>query len=1181
MDAQLRKALSGVTVVLLTMTVFTSVFVGTAGAVGASNPLETTPKTGTYQDVVAINVVNATANQKVYLCDDQAADPDACRAQAMADAANRVRDVTGTGTALFSSVTLNRVGTWHLVDESIKTVNTPWASLTSAEWKAAQNLTVSGVGLGLTGLPGGVTFTKTGILTISGAMIYNSSSAAVNGAALGSATNTTTAKVRLTYPDGNQVYSAQVDALGRFSFPDVAIGQRGAGKYVLEAFIETSGLNQNVGTNGAGNEGYGRYLWIVTPNALLGAESGNTADAKPVFGFPAKDTAYLNFTYPEDAKVVDFAAGNGAPCGAGGDFTGCLNITVTTPSGAKAYYGHSASIAAANFDSISIAQGWNDATPTEYNQVQITSKTTGAPNGPWSWSNQGEGVYTVLVKWNLRPGATVDGRVLGDNEYANTASYAFSIGKAATLNVVASLSNSDVLGRAANAAPGTRTLNIEIFGQSDNQRPGAAAPACGTGCKAAYLNVTGDLLTPISTKVLSGAGGVYAENIVLTKGVGKVNLEVQWNGSTYSKVFDLGNKSLQASASPAGVTVGTNGKVTINVMDSFGNLIPNADVQLFWLNNPAGNAGACATNYCDIQKLDGDGRTGKGQGGNYEFTVVQNLIGTIGVQVHDRESLTGTDRYGYTTFSITRNHNLVSKLNVTKLTAGVPAELKLNVTDAAGKAVTGVTASAYIFTKANYEAFAAAFAKDPTLNPVSVGADATKGFLAQLPESSHKGNYVLAKGAAAMVNGLAAGEYRLFVKNGTHDNVGVESALEVVNPTVTFSPNRISSAYLPDTKVTVTVVDHNGAPMAGALKGVNDASAVTKKLQGSAVIWGGNATCAAAGGAASACNMTANPSGFNLAVNAKGEAWAYFTGKGAGYLNWTFTPSGTAVDRAIPVQMNVVGPSVTISPNRIPQGVPSTLSLTVTDLNGNPLKDLFVALCGTPISTTTGCTDALQTDANGQVNGLGITPSAIGTVRARVAQTAAGTLAAANATSATVTVFSGMQLLMSPATPQVGDSVTILATKIAPGNPPLANARIVVKDPAGAVVLNKTTAADGSVSFIPSAQGEYAVSATLAGFDDATSTLAVSAAKPVHTPKANIVAKNLAVSSESLKVGEAFQATVELVNSGDAAGTASIKLKVDGITVQTLSTTVAANNGTEKVGLSFTPVAVKLSLIHI
>lgn len=968
---------------------------------------------------------------------------------------------------------------------------------------------------------------------------------------------------------GNPVASATLTGAG---IP-VGTTTNAQGTYTFFGALPQAGVHTITATRDYNGDGLpelqGNTTLTITAAALT-VTGSNTVYS----GFA--DTASWDVTFPNGTNVF----GNTGSALNTSSYWQWANLSVLLPNGSTLYSNLTNGFTAATCQSaFALAASGTmrltnttDGCITPTDTPLLTFATGAAANGGRITFRPGalwaSGTYSFSLGLST-VGGTSGGVAVSAPEYSGTWTQTTTAPSAVNLKAydnnattvqLTSANGVNVLPATLGAPPtgvlGAYTLALDITGSTATEFPTTLAWDAFT---ASNVTVTGDVLTgagfnTVSITGIGSTGRATITGVVPTKVNGAVNLNVNWKNVTTTLSLPI-KEGADSSASTAEIVVDQTTPLTVTVKDAFGNPVPTAS--LLVTNTRGGDyPGAAGV------KVNGTGAPGLGQNGQYTLNVRPTETGDMIIYSEIGSNVGGVDNrnWSYLKVRVAPAHDLVVTLGTNSSMAGNLTYTYLNATTAEGFAVT---------TANNYRAY---FLNATTVaNLRTNGTSALSGItyaassgLGQSLSSSGTGVYT-----AFGTNGLSGtnlnvsldpGQYWVYVcsnftvpadcTSAKHDNINNTPSFVSTAWHGVFTPDRIASnAQLQsNTLVTLKVTDRNGVAAP----------------QGTLVRVGTTGTTGAV-----------TPAIGTLTLNATGMTSFTATGQTIGDLVFeTDTAGGQAHWTALDTPFKVVGPNIVVTPDRVPAGRVATVSVQARSLNGTPLSGLNIQVCGTPIGGTDAapdCTSNTTTDANGFA-GASFFPRFNGNLTLRVN----GTNSATN-----VTVFTGLEILLSRSNPVEGETQEITAQVIGQSGG-LPGTTVNVSYNGSAVSgFPQTTGSDGRVVVSNLRAGNYTVTAVAPGYEQATRSFTVTAASTTPTGAAFELA-NLSVPSSG-NVGQPISVKANVKNVGSAQGTATVLLLVNGAVRDSRPVPVAAG-ATELVEFDFTPntagsfnVTVKLS----
>ncbi|HWH07887.1 MAG TPA: CARDB domain-containing protein [Candidatus Thermoplasmatota archaeon] len=928
--------------------------------------------------------------------------------------------------------------------------------------------------------------------------------------------------------------------------------------------------------------------YTVTPSPLTVTD----VDTTPKAGF--NRVAKWNFTYPNGTAVFcPNAAGN---CG-GGNPLRIVNYNLSVNFSYGTLYSNTSTVN-------------TGGTP---GSLCLWTSTTGCATSPpgitgWAPVWQFDASGAELGVFSFRPDATwpagsylftltVNAKGAADSLQEFTVSWPFTPATPADVNV-------DILGNSTGfpgptgtpvvlpslnvtenvtgtGPAGSYTLLVDVTGNTQLEHPrvattGTPAVIAGQNTRqvadafgAGNVSITGDVILQdtLSPGVFSydeTTGRITLKGIVPTKYGGNVVIGIAWKGTTTTVTLPITRGAI-LTASPTELIVDTTSTVTFTVRDDFGNPVPDAKI-LLWLK-PSGSASGC--NFlCGATAINGTGAPGAGQNGQYTLTLKPASIGRYiaYTQIGHEATATGSDtrRFAYLELNVVPAHDVNLTVTPTTANAAVATAFSMNATIPDGRSL-GTNAIFYLLSEKQRADQIANLSLTTGVSPPAAcapgqiwtpgqgciayttqlvnGGVVAYNFTASLPSGTW---YVYACGNAAGGVTPAAG-----CTDARHDN-NQSLATITVNPfRATFTPAQIANNpnIQSNTTVNVTVTDAAGAPWNGTLL-LNSTGAT------------GTFGCIVASGT---CTPGAAVTSYAVTIT-NGNGSFVATGRDVGDVAWDFDPlsSNTPVlANLVDGVFRVVGPNVTVTPDRIPIGKASTITVNVRSLNGTPMVNLSVRMCGTPIGGTDAtpqCTGTVLTDAAGNAI-MGVNPISTGILTLYVNNVTAGR---------TVTVYAGLVITFVPSAPRAGDTVTGTVAQVGATGGEAGVTISVTRNGTAVSGFPQTTGTNGQFVLSNVQEGTYTVTASKLGFQNQTETLVVGRQQQTDNQTgARFELSNLVAPSTGA-VGQAMTVTADVRNTGTAAGTATVLLLVNGQVRDTRSIPVNAG-GQETVAFDFTP----------
>lgn len=757
------------------------------------------------------------------------------------------------------------------------------------------------------------------------------------------------------------------------------------------------------------------------------------------------------------------------------------------------------------------------------------------------------------------------------NEY--TAAWSFAAAAPASLNVDllinnATATNVSVIGVGCNPSntvltsdppcapagnplvgpPGYYWLGVRITGSTQTSHPNLANLSWNGVNVNENITVTGDVMVLGNASGFTapsydaGTGIVTFPGIVPLKAPGTINVHVSWPGISETKTVSIPIvEGSVLTATPKELVVDTTTSVKFHLEDRFGNPVPDGKIFLF--KKISGGAG---TELVGANAVNGTGAPGAGQNGDYTISLTPNTVGKyIAYAITGRvEGSTDHRRYAYAELSVVPAHDVAVTLSSNSTMASVTTYLFVNATTPNGVSVPTVS-SLYFLT-------------DQELKDVRANGSSN------LPATSITGGTVALgtiNAAGWNLNVTAPpGVFNVYVcstalcVNAKHDNNQSLPLFTVNKFHAVFAPAKIANNANIQSNVTVnvTITDVSGNPWNGSLELV----APTTALPGAyGCVTSVNNTCTPGSAVTSQTVTVTNGVGTFVATGLTvGDVWYKFNPTGS-----TDTPTSSLVDTAF----QVVGPNVVVTPDRIPIGKASTITVSVKSLAGDALPNLSIRMCGTPIGgndTNPACTGTVLTDAGGSAL-VGVNPISTGTLGLFVNNITA---------NKTVLVYAGLVISYTPSTPVANDTVTLTVNQVGQTAGESGVSVAITKNGTAVSGFPQTTNSNGQVVLANVQEGTYLVTGSKAGFQDATVTLVVGAGTTTPPAKAAKFELDNLVAPTSANVGQALTVSADVNNVGDADGTATLLLLVNGAVRGSQSIPIAAG-GSETIAYEFTP----------
>jgi hypothetical protein len=425
----------------------------------------------------------------------------------------------------------------------------------------------------------------------------------------------TQATVRLTYPDGS-FDTTGVAADGSYSFLDINIGQKGAGEYNVSAYIGDPDYPNAFGYDVVVVNPVAPNITLISNNAVGGFDIG---------------TVVFEVTYPEDGLAL---------------LASDYNISIYKDGELYAWYAKTGTTVETggpiNFD--------------------IVGKLLNLTSGMWE-----AGDYVI----NISVDVTED----GNWEYIGETDYTIQAAPPVNLKLLSS-AEIDVM----DAENNSQVIQIQIFGE--NMTTYGSPEALGIGADneniTDRISVEGDILyAPPKTAYEYWKDGIWNITVFPTKGNGKIYVNVTWPdkgeaGETISVI-----KGGYITAEPDTIIVDTPTNITVTVKDNYGNIVPNAQVMMYYEDE---NVPYKLAEAVENGSITGDGSSGKGLNGVYEFTISSKYAARNIIVIATFQTPGGETFYAYAKIRSQPAHDLDVALAPANVLAGEMTEFAVNIT---------------------------------------------------------------------------------------------------------------------------------------------------------------------------------------------------------------------------------------------------------------------------------------------------------------------------------------------------------------------------------------------------------------------------------------------------------------------------------------------------------------------
>jgi len=305
------------------------------------------------------------------------------------------------------------------------------------------------------------------------------------------------------------------------------------------------------------------------------------------------------------------------------------------------------------------------------------------------------------------------------------------------------------------------------------------------------IKIWGDILysPPADAYSYNATTNTWTVNVFPTTGDGTIHIDITWpdkgTASATIAIEDGGN----ATVSPTSIIVDKETTVTVTVIGRNGDPAWNANVTLYYENGTYGIG-----DMVPGATIEGDGTTGKGQGGEFVFTNLVSDRANTNIIVTAQYLSAGVPQYAYAVLRSEAAHDLNTTITPTDVLAGEHTKFAFNITKD-GKPYGSL--EFYIMNATEL----AKFHED--YNELT-------GMISPTEES--KGNYTY-------YGHFEEGTYYLYVRtpDEKHDNLNKEPSFEVTKATVTPNPPKLVK-YADVNKTVEFTVTWNGEPLNGTLR---------------------------------------------------------------------------------------------------------------------------------------------------------------------------------------------------------------------------------------------------------------------------------------------------------------------------------------------------------------------------
>ncbi|MBC7081181.1 MAG: carboxypeptidase regulatory-like domain-containing protein [Thermoplasmatales archaeon] len=449
--------------------------------------LQVTPTTANWNETKTIEINNAEGT--VYLYAPRETEP---RFTAQ-----------GPGYVRWSNVLLNISGKWWIVDK----VNDNKANAFAIDVKPVE--------LVVNATPDEVNYIKVGkpgcYINIEGTVTMAGQPA-------------TQAKIKLIYPDGSNE-TQNVTSDGRFSFIDRNIGQKGAGKYNVTAYIGDEQYPDAFGYDIVNVKTVAPNISLLVNNAIGGFDIGKVS---------------FEITYPEDG--LQLLPGN--------------NYNISVYKGGELY-------------------AWRNNTGTS-NQTNIV------------FNIDGKFLNLTSLMWEAGNYILkVDVDVTGDGNWEYVGEKDFSIPSAPAVNIKV-LQPLDKIMNVLAPAANKQLLRIQIFGSNMTTygTPDALNIGANNENVTDRIKIEGDVIYSPPENAYNHLGnGTWEIYVFPTKGNGIIYINVTWpEKGTAKETINISDGGV-VTVTPKAIVVDTPTNIEVEVKDRYGNPIANANVSMYYEEN--------------------------------------------------------------------------------------------------------------------------------------------------------------------------------------------------------------------------------------------------------------------------------------------------------------------------------------------------------------------------------------------------------------------------------------------------------------------------------------------------------------------------------------------------------------------------------------------------------------------
>lgn len=679
------------------------------------------------------------------------------------------------------------------------------------------------------------------------------------------------------------------------------------------------------------------------------------------------------------------------------------------------------------------------------------------------------------------------------------------------------------------------------------------------------VTVDGDLLPDFDVLSYDAETGLLIITNVTPTQKGNITVTIEHDGDSAMLTIPV-ETGAQIELDVSEIVVGTETDVTATIHDQFGGLVTTADLTLVDIDgNGVDSFGANFDVSPSSGEISGTGAAGRGLGGEYTYAINPDANTDLLIFALVGEGAEQT--YAYALVTVNPAHDLgVELLSDDSAMASVTTPVQLNVT-----AGWDTDDDEFELSEVDiwfiHEDGAEDFAED--------GAEV----LTDLEDDGDAFQFTdldvdVDEGLVFFNATLSPGNYTILVcdvdctePESSHDNADDMPTFMVNMFRATFTPEQVANDedIEENVRVTVRVTDVNGNPANGILESIE----TTPDNED----WE---------------DLTEGEFDTDTITAVITNGWGNFTGvTGAevGIVYFSFDPAGSSAEPTASLvdgTFDVVGPNVTITPSTVRIGAVTLVTVQISDFEGNGLAEREIHLCvpgQNDFPTDEDEIEALE-DADfvsGDIEEIGdVCPTSAttgedGSAALAVNPTSTNPIRVyvnARYTGTDIPVLVGaITLTLSPTAPQLGQTVNATATIT--GVTAGSNAGItirVVRD--GTQVLSQVTDTAGRVTIPAVTAGNYTVTASRTGFEDATATFRVGQVTPPTNETAQFELSNLELPA-TIAVGSVATVSVDVENTGDTNGTATAVLLVNNAQRDSKSVTLAGGE-TRTVSYNFT-----------